>query len=59
MPRKTRGDITVGALEKKLGVPAGTFRHPGGRNMRSDKKLETLRREAEKEFRRKRERKSS
>ena len=46
--RKTRSDIQVGNLEKKLGVPEGTFRNSDGRNTRSDKKLETLRKEAEK-----------
>ncbi|MDR1217162.1 MAG: hypothetical protein LBJ99_01090 [Oscillospiraceae bacterium] len=48
MARKIRSDITVGALEKKLGVPDGSFRHEGGRDMRSDKQLGTLRKEAEK-----------
>ena len=48
MARQTRGDITVGNLEKKLGVLPGTFRNPDGRDTRSDKKLETLRKEAEK-----------
>jgi hypothetical protein len=48
MARKIRSDITVGTLEKKLGVPDGSFRHEGGRDMRSDKQLGTLRKEAEK-----------
>lgn len=48
MARKIRSDCTVGTLEKKLGVPEGTFRHPSGRDMRSDKKIGTLRKEAEK-----------
>jgi hypothetical protein len=48
MARKIRGDITVGKLEEKLGVLPGTIRNPDGRDTRSDKKLETLRREAEK-----------
>lgn len=48
MARKIRNDCTIGTLEKKLGVPAGTFRHPSGRDMRDDKKLGTLRKEAEK-----------
>lgn len=46
--RKTRGDCTVGSLEKKLGVAPGTFRNPDGRDTRSDKQLRTLRKEAEK-----------
>lgn len=48
MARKIRKDITVGNLEKKLQVPEGTIRNPDGRNTRSDKKLGTLRKEAEK-----------
>ena len=45
MARQIRSDITIGSLEKKLGIPAGTFRHPNGRDMRSDKLLGTLRKE--------------
>lgn len=45
MARKIRKDITVGALEKKLGVVPGTFKNPDGRDTRSDKKLETLQKE--------------
>lgn len=48
MARKTRSDCTIGSLEKKLGVPKGTFRHSNGRDMRSDKRLGTLRKEAAK-----------
>lgn len=48
MGRQIRGDILIGNLEKKLGIPAGSFRHPNGRDMRSDKKLETLRKEQKK-----------
>ena len=48
MARKIRSDIKIGNLEKKLGVPPGTFRHPNGRDMRSDKLLGTLRKELEK-----------
>lgn len=44
--RKVRGDCTVGTLEKFLGIPAGTFRHPDGRDMRSDMLLRTLRKQA-------------
>ena len=54
MSRKTRSDITVGSLEKKLGVPRGTIRNKDGRDTRSDKKLKTLREEARKLMRRKR-----
>jgi hypothetical protein len=45
MARRVRGDISVGNLEKKLEVPAGTFRNKDGRDTRSDKKLETIRKE--------------
>ena len=40
--RKIRKDITVGGLEKKLGLKHGTIRNPDGRKARSNKKLETL-----------------
>lgn len=36
--RKTRSDCTVGAFEKKHGLPAGTIRNENGRDTRSDKK---------------------
>jgi hypothetical protein len=48
MVRKIRSDIKVGNLEKKLGIEPGTFRNKDGRDTRSDKKLGTLRKEAEK-----------
>lgn len=48
MARKIRGDCRIGSLEKKLGVGAGVFRHPSGRDMRSDMKLSTLRKLAKK-----------
>lgn len=48
MARQIRSDITVGNLEKKLGVQPGAFRNPDGRDTRSDKKLGTMRKEAEK-----------
>ncbi len=48
MARQIRSDILIGNLEKKLGIPAGSIRHPNGRDMRSDKKLGSLRKEAEK-----------
>jgi len=48
MTRKTRGDIRVGALEKKLGLKTGAIRNPDGRDARSDKRLDTLRKEQRK-----------
>lgn len=48
MARKIRKDITVGALEKKLKVAPGTIKNPNGTDARSDKKLETLQKEASK-----------
>ena len=36
---------TVGSLEQILGLPPGTFRNPDGRDTRSDKKIETIRKE--------------
>lgn len=41
-PRKTRKDITIGNLEEKIGVPAGTIRNPDGSDARADQKLQTL-----------------
>lgn len=46
MARKIRKDITVGSLEKKLGVAPGTIKNPDGRDTRSDKKLETIQKES-------------
>lgn len=47
MRRKLRSDCTVGAAERNLGLPAGTFRNPKtGRDTRSDKLIGTIRREA-------------
>lgn len=48
MARKIRSDCTVGTLEKKYGLPPGTIRNPDGRDTRSDKKVGTIRKEAEK-----------
>lgn len=48
MPRKIRSDCTVGAFEKRNGLPPGTFRNSNGRDMRSDKQFGTLRKDAEK-----------
>lgn len=43
--RKVRSDILVGNLEKKLGLEPGAIRNPDGSDARSNKKLETLRKE--------------
>jgi hypothetical protein len=48
MPRKARGDMTVGNFEKKHGLPPGTIRNPDGRDTRSDKKVATIRKEQKK-----------
>ena len=48
MRRKLRDDRTVGALERNLGLPAGTIRNSNGRDTRSDKLVKTIRKEAEK-----------
>jgi hypothetical protein len=48
MPRKTRSDCTVGAFEKKTGLPKGTIRNNSGRDTRSDKRISTIRRERNK-----------
>lgn len=45
---KLRSDCTVGTAEKKLGLPAGTFRYKNGRDTRSDKLIGTIRKEAKK-----------
>ncbi|WP_276347915.1 hypothetical protein [Daejeonella sp. JGW-45] len=46
MARKIRKDITVGSLEKKLKLAPGSIKNIDGRDARSDKKLETLQKEA-------------
>jgi len=43
--RKTRKDITVGGLEKKLSLKEGTIRNPDRRKARRDKQLKTLQKE--------------
>jgi len=48
MTRKVRSDCTVGTFEKKNGIPPGTIRNEGGRDTRSDKKIGTIRKQAEK-----------
>jgi hypothetical protein len=47
-PRKIRADIQVKNLEKRLGLPDGTIRNPGGRDTRDDKTLGAIRKEAAK-----------
>lgn len=46
--RITRSDCTVGAFEKKHGLPPGTIRNKSGRDTRSDKKIGTIRNEYKK-----------
>jgi len=46
--RKPRSDKTVGSFEKDAGLPPGTVRNKDGRDTRSDKKLGTIRKEANK-----------
>lgn len=45
MVRKTRSDCTVGAFEKKHGLPEGTIRNLDVRDTRSDKRIGTIRKE--------------
>ena len=45
MARKIRSDAKVGNVEKKYGLPPGTFRNKDGRDTRSDKKIGTVRKE--------------
>lgn len=46
--RKVRGDCTVGTFEKKNDLPSGTLRNENGRDTRSDKKIDTIRKEGSK-----------
>ncbi|MBN1693700.1 MAG: hypothetical protein JW845_09145 [Dehalococcoidales bacterium] len=46
MARQVRSDKKVGNLEKDLGLPPGTVRNKDGRDTRSDKKVETIRKES-------------
>ena len=46
--RQVRSDCTIGTLEKKLGLPGGSFRNKDGRDTRSDKRVGTLRKESKK-----------
>lgn len=43
--RKTRSDCRVGTFEKKNGIPSGSIRHTNGRDVRSDMKIGTLRKQ--------------
>lgn len=43
-----RSDCTVGAFEKKYGLPKGTLRHKDGRKMRDDKTIGAVRRDDKK-----------
>ena len=45
MPRRDRGDIRVGKLAEKHGIPEEAIRKPDGRKKRKDTKLGTLRKE--------------
>lgn len=46
--RKTRSDCKVGTFEKKKGIPAGSIRNTNGRDVRSDMKIGTLRKQVTK-----------
>ncbi len=48
MPKRVRDNKTVGKLENDLGLPEGTIRNKNGRDTRSDKKVGTIRKEANK-----------
>jgi len=43
MARKDRSDMKVGTFEKKHGLPPGTLRNKGGRDIRSDARLKSVR----------------
>lgn len=45
--RQTRSDCRVGSFEKKRGLPPGSIRHSNGRDVRSDMKIGTLRKQIE------------
>lgn len=49
---------TVGSLEEKLGFPPGTFRNSDGRDTRSDKKIDTIRKEWRRQLERLRKRRA-
>ena len=41
--RKVRKDCTVGTFERTRGLPPGTVRNTNGRDTRSDKLIDTIR----------------
>jgi hypothetical protein len=47
MTRRGRSDQTVGNFEKKHGLPPGSIRNTNGRDTRSDKKIGSIRKDAE------------
>lgn len=47
MARRDRSDQTVGSHEKKHDLPPGTIRNPDGRDTRSDKTLEAIRKQGQ------------
>jgi hypothetical protein len=46
--RKDRSDMKIGTFEKKHGLPPGTMRSKEGKDVRSDAKLGTVRKETKK-----------
>jgi hypothetical protein len=46
--RKDRSDMTVKTFEEKHGVPPGTMRSKSGGDLRGDKLLKTVRKDAKK-----------
>ena len=48
MANKVRSDCRVGTFEQKNDLPKGTIRNQDGRDTRSDKKIGTIRKEAQK-----------
>lgn len=51
--RKPRSDMTVGTFEKKNSLPPGTMRNDDGGDTRSDKKIGTIRDEAQRKAKKK------
>jgi hypothetical protein len=43
--RKDRSDMKVGNFEKKHGLPPGTIRNKNGRDIRSDARLRTVKKQ--------------
>jgi len=46
--KRLRGDKTVGKTEIELGLPPGSIKNPNKKDARSDKTLESLRRDYDK-----------